>query len=129
MRGSGHDKDGMYTEDSDAYQEVVHRLARKHKLAATVVPAPEIHTVPAADIGIVLLGGCHAAFTEAIDLLRNACISADYMRLKAFPIDAPCRAFLDAHAVTFVVETHRDAPRLATHAHSTRKHREQRVSR
>ena len=39
VRGSGHDKHGTYTEDADAYQEVVDRLARKFRLAATAVPA------------------------------------------------------------------------------------------
>jgi 2-oxoglutarate ferredoxin oxidoreductase subunit alpha len=128
VRGSGHDKHGMYTEDSDAYQEVVDRLSRKHRLAATVVPGPEIRTVPNADIGIVSLGGCHAAVTEAIDRLRDAGISADYMRIKAFPFDAPVRAFLDAHAVTFVVEQNRDAQLRAMLAIETGKPRDEMVS-
>jgi 2-oxoglutarate ferredoxin oxidoreductase subunit alpha len=109
VRGSGHDKHAAYTEDSDAYQEVVDRLARKLALAATKVPAPEIRTVPGAEVGIVSLGGCHAAVVEAIDQLRAAGIDADYMRIKAFPFDAPVRAFLDSHAVNFVVEQNRDA--------------------
>ena len=109
VRGSGHDKHGTYTEDSDAYQEVVDRLARKFRLAATAVPAPEIHTVQGAEVGIVSLGGCHAAVMEAIDRLRDMGIVADYMRIRAFPFDAPVRAFLDSHAVNFVVEQNRDA--------------------
>ena len=109
VRGSGHDKHGTYTEDSDAYQEVVDRLSRKFRLAATLVPAPEIRTVPGATVGIVSLGGCHAAVVEAIDLLHDAGVDVDYMRIKAFPFDTPVRAFLDAHAVNFVVEQNRDA--------------------
>lgn len=128
VRGSGHDKHGMYTEDSDAYQEVVDRLARKHRLAATVVPAPEIHTTPGADIGIVSLGGCHAAVVEAIDRLRDAGIIADYMRIKAFPFDAPVRAFLDSHAVTFVVEQNRDAQLRAMLAIETGKPRDEMIA-
>ena len=127
VRGSGHDKHGMYTEDSDAYQEVVDRLARKHRLAATIVPAPEIHTTPGADIGIVSLGGCHAAVLEAIDRLRDAGITADYMRIKAFPFDAPVRTFLDAHAVTFVVEQNRDAQLRAMLSIETGKPRDEMV--
>ena len=128
VRGSGHDKHAMYTEDSDAYQEVVDRLARKHRLAATVVPAPEIHTTRGADIGIVSLGGCHAAVVEAIDRLRDAGIIADYMRIKAFPFDAPVRAFLDSHAVTFVVEQNRDAQLRAMLAIETGKPRDEMIS-
>ena len=128
VRGSGHDKHGMYTEDSDAYQEVVDRLSRKHRLAATVVPAPEVHTVPGADIGIVSLGGCHAAVTEAIDRLRDAGISADYLRIKAFPFNTQVREFLDAHATTFVVEQNRDAQLRAMLAIETGKPRDEMVS-
>ncbi len=39
-RGSGHNKFGGYTEIPDEYQEVMDRLARKHKAAAKAVPAP-----------------------------------------------------------------------------------------
>ncbi|MEP6731087.1 MAG: 2-oxoacid:acceptor oxidoreductase subunit alpha [bacterium] len=109
VRGSGHDKHGTYTEDADAYQEVVDRLSRKFKLAASKVPAPEFHRVPGAEIGIVTLGGCHAAVREAIDRLQDAGIVADYMRIRGFPFDAPVREFLDAHTMNFVVEQNRDA--------------------
>ena len=39
-RGSGHNKLGGYTEVPDEYQEVMDRLAKKHKAAAAAVPAP-----------------------------------------------------------------------------------------
>ncbi len=45
-RGSGHDKNAAYTEDADAYQEVVDRIARKIAGAAAAVPAPEIRRAP-----------------------------------------------------------------------------------
>ena len=110
VRGSGHDKHGKYTEDADSYQEVVDRLARKFKRAAGAVPAPEFHRVPGgAEVGIVSLGGCHAAVMEAVDRLRDRGIMVDYMRIKAFPFDTPVRAFLDAHTTNFVVEQNRDA--------------------
>ncbi len=109
VRGSGHDKHGAYTEDSDAYQEVVDRLKRKLVHAATKVPAPEIVRQDLAQVGIVSLGGCHAAVLEALDLLREAGVNADYMRIKAFPFDAPVREFLDAYPTVFVVEQNRDA--------------------
>jgi 2-oxoglutarate/2-oxoacid ferredoxin oxidoreductase subunit alpha len=63
-RGSGHDKHATYTEDSDAYQEVVDRLARKLATAALALPAPEMHVQSehaAAEVGIISVGGCHAA--------------------------------------------------------------------
>src|SRR4029079_11757228 len=42
-RGSGHDKNAAYTEDSAEYLEVVDRLARKLATAAAAVPAPGGH--------------------------------------------------------------------------------------
>ncbi len=109
VRGSGHDKFGAYTEDSDAYQEVLDRLTRKFESAKKVVPAPEIHLQNSAHIGIVSLGGCHAAVMEAVHNLRERGIVADYMRIKAFPFDSPVKDFIDSHEVTFVVEQNRDA--------------------
>ena len=109
VRGSGHDKHGAYTEDSDAYQEVVDRLTRKFATAATVVPAPEFHRQPNAQVGIVSLGSCHAAVLEAIDRLRDDGIVADYMRIKSFPFNSSVREFIDSHDAVFVVEQNRDA--------------------
>jgi len=110
-RGSGHDKHAAYTEDSDEYQEVVDRLALKLATAATMVPAPEMHlesATTAADVGIISLGGCHAAVLEAVDRLRRDGVSVDYMRIRAFPFPASVRAFIEAHARCYVVEQNRD---------------------
>ena len=57
-RGSGHNKLGGYTEIPDEYQEVMDRLARKHKAAAKAVPAPIIRKQADATFGIVTIGGC-----------------------------------------------------------------------
>jgi 2-oxoglutarate ferredoxin oxidoreductase subunit alpha len=109
VRGSGHDKHGVYTEDSDAYQEVVDRLAQKFAYAAEVVPAPVFQLQPDAHVGIVSVGGCNAAVLEAIDRLRDFGIVADYMRIRAFPFSSSVKEFLDAHDALFVVEQNRDA--------------------
>ena len=108
-RGSGHDKNAAYTEDSDAYQEVVDRLARKINGAAAAVPAPEIHRVDQAELGLVSIGGCHAAMLEAVDRLKAQGIAADYMRIRGFPFDTVVTDFLDEHDIVFVVEQNRDA--------------------
>ena len=67
-RGSGHNKLGGYTEIPDEYQEVVDRLARKHKSAAKAVPAPVIETQPGAAhrrglAGRLRPGGARGAWT------------------------------------------------------------------
>jgi 2-oxoglutarate ferredoxin oxidoreductase subunit alpha len=110
-RGSGHDKHGAYTEDAADYQEVVDRLTRKFVTASNALPAPEFHLQSesgSADIGIVSIGGCHAAVLEAVDRLRNDGRSVDYMRLRAFPFPPSVRAFIESHERCYVVEQNRD---------------------
>jgi 2-oxoglutarate ferredoxin oxidoreductase subunit alpha len=108
-RGSGHNKFGGYTETPDEYQEVVDRLARKHKAAADFVPAPVIHRREGVRFGVVTLGGCDLAAREALDLLAADGMPGDYMRVRAFPFNNEVQAFLAEHECCFVVEQNRDA--------------------
>lgn len=107
-RGSGHDRHAAYTEDADAYTEVVDRLTRKLETAARAVPPPEIRLREGAEAGIVALGGCHAAVVEAVDRLAAEGVVLDYMRIRAFPFSAPVAGFIRRHERTFVVEQNRD---------------------
>jgi 2-oxoglutarate ferredoxin oxidoreductase subunit alpha len=109
VRGSGHDRHGAYTEDSAAYQDVLDRIAAKFETAKKHVPAPEFHKQKGADVGLVAIGGTHAAMMEAVDILKAQGITADYMRIKAFPFDTPVKEFLDAYEHVFIVEQNRDA--------------------
>jgi len=108
-RGSGHTKLGAYTEMPDEYQEVVDRLLKKHKAAAKFVPAPIIERRKGARFGVVTIGGCDPAVREALDILEQRGIPADYMRLRAFPFDESVDAFLNGHEFNFIVEQNRDA--------------------
>jgi 2-oxoglutarate/2-oxoacid ferredoxin oxidoreductase subunit alpha len=108
-RGSGHNKFGAYTEDSDEYQEVLDRIDRKIQNAAKAVPAPVIRRMPGAKVGLVTVGGCHAACVEAMDLLAKDGIAVDYLRVRGFPFGDEVRAFLAEHETNFVVEQNRDA--------------------
>jgi len=108
-RGSGHNKLGGYTEIPDEYQEVMDRLARKHKMAANAVPPPIIRNQPGATVGLISLGGCDGAMREAVDVLRADGITVDYMRICAFPFDDSVDAFINAHPKNFVIEQNRDA--------------------
>lgn len=109
VRGSGHDKHAAYTEDSDAYQEVVDRLKRKFEHAASAMPSPVFHLQAGATVGLVTIGGCDAAVREAADLLRAQGIHVDVMRIRGFPFGDQVRDFLGKHEHTFVVEQNRDA--------------------
>jgi 2-oxoglutarate ferredoxin oxidoreductase subunit alpha len=108
-RGSGHNKFGAYTEDADEYQDVVDRVARKIQNAAKAVPAPIVKKTPGAKMGLITVGGCHAACMEALDLLAKDGIHLDYMRVRGFPFGDEVRQFLDSHETCFVVEQNRDA--------------------
>jgi 2-oxoglutarate/2-oxoacid ferredoxin oxidoreductase subunit alpha len=108
-RGSGHNRYGAYTEDSDEYVDVLDRIDRKIQLAARALPPPLVRTSPGAKLGLVTVGGCHAACIEALDILAREGIAMDYLRVRGFPFSNEVRAFLDSHEVNFVVEQNRDA--------------------
>ena len=109
-RGSGHDRFGRYTEDEDAYADVVDRLLRKLRTAEDAVPSPEIaQEETPAPLGLVTVGGCRAAVLEAQALLAGFGVSADVLRIRAFPFGDDVRAFLAAHERCVVVEQNRDA--------------------
>ncbi len=109
-RGSGHDKYGRYTEDAEAYVEVVDRIARKVHGARDHVPAPQVYQGPkAARYGIVALGGCHWAVLEARDELLGEGVAIDYLRVRGFPFNDTVEEFLASHDTIFVVEQNRDA--------------------
>ncbi len=107
-RGSGHNKLAGYTEDAAEYTEVVDRIARKINNARKAVPAPFTAGSGAAKLGILTIGGCHAACVEAVDLLATEGIELDLMRVKGFPFGDEVTAFLERHELTFVVEQNRD---------------------
>jgi 2-oxoglutarate ferredoxin oxidoreductase subunit alpha len=110
-RGSGHNRFGGYTEDGDEYVDVLDRIDRKMQLAARSLPAPYFRSSAGsgAPLGLVTVGGCHAACMEAIDLLAKDGIGVDYMRVRAFPFSDEVRAFLEGHRTNFIVEQNRDA--------------------
>jgi 2-oxoglutarate ferredoxin oxidoreductase subunit alpha len=108
-RGSGHNKFGGYTEIPDEYQEVMDRLLRKHKAAGEAVPEPSIRLQTDATFGVISVGGCDPAVREAVAVLADRGIVADYMRIRAFPFGETVEKFLASHDRVFVVEQNRDA--------------------
>jgi 2-oxoglutarate ferredoxin oxidoreductase subunit alpha len=107
-RGSGHNKFGAYTEDDAEYLEVMERLKRKVEGAAGAVPAPVIRTRDHPCCGIVSVGSCDAAVSEAVEALARAGMPVDYLRVRGFPFPASVEEFLLAHELNFVVEMNRD---------------------
>jgi len=108
-RGSGHNKYGRYTEDSDEYQDVVDRLLVKWETARKIVPEPEIAYSKFNKTAIVSLGSCDGAVKEALTILEEKNVGLNYCRIKAFPFDDAVREFIDKHDQIYVVEQNRDA--------------------
>jgi len=116
-RGSGHNRLGGYTELPEEYQEVVDRLAKKHRAAAKFVPPPIIDASRSANgkrkakaaFSLVTLGGCDAAVREALDLLAERGHHGDYMRIRGFPFGSDVEAFLNDHEANYIIEQNRDA--------------------
>ncbi len=108
-RGSGHNKYGMYTEDSAEYQEVVDRLLVKWETARRMMPAPEIEYSKFNSTAILSVGSCDGAVKEALTYLKEKNIGLNYCRVKAFPFSDEVKDFIDKHDRVYVVEQNRDA--------------------
>ena len=110
VRGSGHNKYGLYTENSRDYQEIVDRLLEKWRTAARLVPKPVVRTHPEArGLGIIAVGSSDPAVVEAVERLADEGVHVDYCRIRAFPFSAEVERFLDEHERVLVVEQNRDA--------------------
>ena len=110
VRGSGHNKHGMYTESSSEYKDLVDRLLVKWKTAKALVPGPVLTaSEKKTGIGIIAFGSSDGAVIEALDLLGEKGIHADYLRVRAFPFNGEVTEFVEQHDTIFVVEQNRDA--------------------
>ena len=113
LRGSGHDKYGLYTEIGSKYQEVVDRLRMKWESAKSAVPAPIVHHAEKpARLGLIAIGSSDAAVREARERLEAEGTSVNYMRIRGFPFADEVEAFIADHDEVFVVEQNRDAQLL-----------------
>ena len=108
-RGSGHNKHGMYTENSDDYQEIVDRLLVKWETARSMVPEAEIIDSKLNKAAILTFGSGDGACKEALERLAQENIGLNYCCVKAFPFSDAVRDFIARHDVVYVVEQNRDA--------------------
>ena len=109
-RGSGHNKLGGYTEIPDEYQEVVDRLAKKHRAAAKAVPAPIIRKqVDAAVRHRRRWAGAIRRCARRSPRWPSAGSSPTTCGVRGFPFGDEVEAFLGAYDKVFVVEQNRDA--------------------
>lgn len=109
-RGSSHDEDAKYSEDSPTYVRIMDRLIKKHNTAKSIIPAPQIYqTKNQSTDGILFFGSTMHAAEEALDILKSEGRPMDAIRLKAYPFHPDIKRFIDEHERIFVIEQNRDA--------------------
>ena len=108
-RGSGHNKYGRYTENSDEYQDVVDRLLVKWETARKMVPEPDIEYSKFNKTGVLAVGSSDGAVHEALVELKDKGVGLNYCRVKAFPFSRSVFDFIEKHDQVYVVEQNRDA--------------------
>lgn len=108
-RGTGHDENARYTEDSGTWVRMMDRLKKKHQTARKYVPAPVLHPKPGATIGIIGYGSTEAAMLEAVHQLETQYgIKAEILRVRALPFTDEVTRFVNKYDQVFVVEMNRD---------------------
>ncbi len=108
-RGTGHDEYAKYSEEADIYLKNMDRLKRKHETAKKYVPAPVMHSMKGATVGIIAYGSTEAAVVEAQHQLeKNHGLKTDFMRIRAIPFTKEVDAFLAKYDQIFIVEMNRD---------------------
>jgi len=106
-RGTGHNPDARYSEDSQVWEANMERLQRKYDTARTLVPKPEIES-NGNEIGIIYYGSNQPAVKEARHLLEQEGIRTDALRLRALPCTEELRQFVDEHPRIYIVDANRD---------------------
>jgi 2-oxoglutarate ferredoxin oxidoreductase subunit alpha len=107
-RGTGHDPNAKYSEDSETWELGLKRLVKKFETAKTFVPEPEISSQKNSSFGIIGYGSTDQAILEARDILKKDGLNSDYCRIKAVPFTDTVTSYIKDHEKIFVVEINRD---------------------
>jgi 2-oxoglutarate ferredoxin oxidoreductase subunit alpha len=108
-RGTGHDEQAKYNEDSGVWYRNMERLSKKFETARSILPKPVLHTAAhPARIGVIAFGSTEPAIIEAQAMLQQQGVATDFLRLRALPISAEVEEFIRSHEQVFVVEMNRD---------------------
>jgi 2-oxoglutarate ferredoxin oxidoreductase subunit alpha len=109
-RGSSHDENAAYSEDSDTYVRIMNRLQKKFETAKSIIPVPEIkYAKTKTTKAIIYYGTSNFAAEEALDLLAEQGQYYNSMRIKSFPFQSSVADFIDEHEIVYVIEQNRDA--------------------
>ena len=107
-RGTGHDENGLYSENPEVYKANMDRLARKFETAKSLIPKPTSDIRPGVKVGILIYGSTHEAAGEARFMLKKAGIETNCLRIKALPLCQEVEDYLEQCVRVYVIEQNRD---------------------
>ena len=108
-RGTGHNENARYSEDSDTWAKMMDRIKFKYHNAAKFVPEPVIETQDGASIGLIAFGSTEPAIREArYQLEMESGIKSDSMRIRGIPFSEEVEKFIQSHEHNYVIEMNRD---------------------
>ncbi|WP_206483903.1 2-oxoacid:acceptor oxidoreductase subunit alpha [Thalassotalea sp. G2M2-11] len=108
-RGTSRNEYAGYTEKSDDYVANMQRLEKKFATAGNLVPKPEIQQgKQLAKLGLIYFGTSSHAISEVLEQLKEHGLTADTLRIKAFPFQAAISQFIEQHQEVYVIEQNRD---------------------
>jgi len=109
-RGTSRDPYARYSERGPDYIYNMERLLRKFETAKSLVPQPIVRkAAQRTKYGALYFGSTAPAMSEAIEVLEEAHLYVDTLRIRAFPFADSIAEFVAAHERVFVVEQNRDA--------------------
>ena len=107
-RGTGHDEDGVYSEDPQVYRDTMVRLKKKIEGSRESLPAPIIREEEVKEIGILYYGSMENSIVEIDDLLEETGLSVSTCRVRALPLHPEVGEFIGRHDKCIVLEINRD---------------------
>jgi 2-oxoglutarate/2-oxoacid ferredoxin oxidoreductase subunit alpha len=109
VRGTGHDENANYSENSDVWEKNMARLLLKFETAKQYTPKPIlIESKKPATIGILAYGTTEPAIIEAQDRLAEENIHADFLRIRSLPLHDEVAEFINKFEMVYVIELNRD---------------------
>ncbi len=107
-RGTGHDEDGIYSEDPEVYHSTMARLRKKIDGSRTYLPSPIVREESVKDIGVIFYGSMENTIVEIDDILEETGLSVSTCRVRALPLHNEVEDFVRKHEKTIVLEINRD---------------------
>ena len=107
-RGTGHDEDGVYSEEPAVYRKLMMRLKRKIDNSRVDLPAPILREEEEQEIGIIYMGSMENTIQEIDDMIEKTGLKVSQCRIRAIPIHPDVEGFIERHERVIVLEINRD---------------------